>query len=147
MVADLNEPDSVIVDPETLTSGADQSYFAGLLKGEVRLQSCGGCGKHHWPAVFHCAECGSWDHVWAPVEPKGTIYSWTRTWHAFGGLDDLKRPFVSVVVTLTDVPTVRLLGLLETSNGDVAIGASVRGKVHTMKFQGQDLPALQWSLV
>lgn len=143
----MNDASSVNVDPATLTSGADQAYFEGLMKGEVRLQSCKGCGKPHWPAVFHCPECGSWEHEWAPVEPKGTIYSWTRTWHAFGGLQAFQPPFVSVVVALDDLPTVRLLGLLQGDEEGLAIGAPVTGAVHSVEFQGRTIPALSWSLV
>ncbi|MBR9836213.1 MAG: hypothetical protein GYB42_13765 [Alphaproteobacteria bacterium] len=135
------------VDPATLTSGADQAYFEGLMKGEVRLQSCKGCGKYHWPAVFHCPDCGSWEQVWKPVSPKGTIYSWTRTWHSFGGLEGFETPFASVVVTLQDVPSVRLLGLLQGDEAALAIGARVTGAVHSVEFQGRKIPALSWSLV
>ena len=134
------------VDPSTLTSGADQAYFAGLMKGEVRLQYCEGCGTHHWPAVFRCPDCGSWDHVWRAVQPRGTIYSWTRTWHSFGGLDAFETPFVSVVVSLQDVPSVRLLGVLQGKEDGLAIGAQVTGRTHSIEFLGRPVPALSWSL-
>jgi len=143
----MSEASSVTVDPAALTSGADHPYFAGLMEGEIRLQSCEGCGKHHWPAVFHCPDCGSWDHNWSPVSPEGTIYSWTRTWHSFGGLDAFNAPFVSVVVTLSQVPSVRLLGLLQGDEEGLAIGAPVSGAVHSVEFQGRTIPALSWSLV
>lgn len=135
------------MDAATLTSGADQAYFEGLLEGEVRLQSCNGCGEYHWPAVFRCSRCGSWDHAWGAVTPAGDVYSWTRTWHSFGGAEGFTPPFVSLVVTLKDVPAVRLIGVLEGHESGLAIGASVAGRVHTVDFQGRPIPALSWSLV
>ena len=139
--------DRTPIDAAALTSGADQAYFEGLAEGEVRLQVCKGCGKHHWPAVFRCPDCGSWDQAWKPVAPRGRIYSWTRTWHAFTGLEAFKPPFVSLVVRLYDVPSVRLLGVLEGNETGLEIGAPVSGRVHSISFQGAVIPALVWSLV
>ena len=143
----VGESKSVIADPSTLTTGADEAYFEGLIEGEVRVQSCKGCGVPHWPAVFRCPECGSWEHTWNAVRPVGSIYSWTRTWHAFGGLDAFTTPFVSVVVTLDDVPSVRLLGLLEGGEEGLSIGAAVRADVHSIAYHGRMIPALRWAVV
>lgn len=116
------------------------------MEGEVRLQACQRCGKHHWPAVFRCPECGSWEHVWNQVVPRGKIYSWTRTWHRFGGLDAFEAPFVSLVVALEDVPSVRLLGVLDGEDADITIGDAVTGKVSAVSFMGRSIPALRWTI-
>lgn len=76
----------------------------------------------------------------------GTIYSWTRTWHEFGGPDAYKAPFVPVVVTLSEVPGVRLIGTLDSSDADVRIGSAVRAKPRIVEFLGHKLPTLYWSL-
>ncbi|MBA68168.1 MAG: hypothetical protein CML30_04785 [Rhizobiales bacterium] len=133
-------------DPSALTSGADQTYFEGLMKGEVRIQFCARCRKYRWPAVFHCPDCGSWDHVWKPVSPKGKIYSWTRTWHTFAGADAFEPPFVSIVVSLEEIPAVRLLGVLEGDEQNLATGAKVSGKAHKITVNGTVIPALSWTL-
>lgn len=134
------------IDAAALTSGADRAYFEGLAEGEVRLQVCSGCGKHHWPAVFHCPRCGSWDHSWTSVSPAGVIYSWTRTWHSFAGAEAFKPPFVSLVVSMDEVPSVRLLGVLEGDEQKLAIGAPVTGRAHKITVNGTVIPALAWSL-
>ena len=133
-------------DVAALTSGADELYFEGLLEGEVRVQECAGCAKIHWPAVFRCPACGSWEHRWKPVRPEGTVYSWTRTWHDFGGPEAFKPPFVPVVVSLSDCPSVRLLGTLDGANDEVRIGAAVQGRITKIGFLGRDIPSLIWSL-
>ena len=138
--------ESVPFDAATLTSGADRAYFEGLVAGDIRLQSCKGCGKHHWPAVFRCPDCGSWEQEWNPVSPIGKIYSWTRTWHVFTGIEGFNPPFVSVVVALDDVPSVRLLGVLEGSEEGLAIGSQVTGRIQSISLLGRDMPALAWSL-
>ena len=132
-------------DPASLTSGADEEYFRGLQSGEVRLQFCQGCNEPHWPAVFRCPDCGSWEQDWRRVKPSGKIYSWTRSWHAFGGLEGFELPFVSVVVELDEVPSIRLLGVLNAAREDVRIGDHVRAHTVKVKFGEREIPALQWS--
>lgn len=128
----------------TLAIGAEAEYWDGLFAGELRLQRCGKCRKWHWPAVFRCADCGSWDHVWEAVSLHGTIYSWTRTWHPFGGLEALDKPFVIAVVQLNGGGGARLAGIMNDA-GDVRIGQSVQGSISSTPFAGGDIPAIRWS--
>ena len=130
-----------------LTTGADGAYFEGLLANEVRTQVCSGCGRVHWPAVFRCPDCGSWEHSWRKVAPKGTIFSWTRTRHDFGGPEAFTLPFVSLVVSLDGLEHVRLIGTLDAPDSDVRIGARVEGRVDVVEFLDRNIPALVWSLV
>ena len=76
---------SVEAPPRIVSAGADQPYWDGLAQGRLVMPHCAGCGHWHWPAVWRCGECGSWDQVWAPLDPAGAIYTWTRTWHPFPG--------------------------------------------------------------
>lgn len=134
-------------DAATLTSGADQPYFEGLQKGEIRVQECSACGRIHWPAVFRCPDCGGWDHSWTAISPEGNIYSWTRTWHDFGGGDAFKPPFVPVVVSLASAPGVRLIGTLDSPNSKVEIGAVVEARTTEIPILDRQIPTLIWSLV
>jgi uncharacterized protein len=127
--------------------GADRAYWDALNDGVVKLQQCAGCEKWNWPAVWRCGECGSWEHVWRGVEPKGRIFSWTRTWHEFGAPVELGLPFVSVVVELDGVGGRRLIGTLAETDADVRIGQRVKGEVHRVTFEGESIPALRWHLV
>jgi uncharacterized OB-fold protein len=75
----------------------------------------------------------------------GTIFTWTRTWHPFGGTEHIARPFVPVVVTLDGAP-VRLIGLLEQTDADVKIGLPVDGAPATTRIGDDDIPSIRWSL-
>ena len=81
-----------------LSVGAEADYWDSLLAGELRLQRCAACKAWHWPAVFRCAGCGSWDHVWEQVGLTGKVYSWTRSWHPFGGLEAIEKPWYNLMV-------------------------------------------------
>lgn len=124
-------------------TGADQGYWQALAEGRLDLPRCAGCGRWHWPAVWRCGECGSWEHAWVPVPLTGEIFTWTRTWHPFGGLEEIGVPFVTAVVALDDAPPLRMVGIYD-DGGEIAIGLRVEGRVGQTPFGGQSVPALRW---
>lgn len=132
-------------EAQALAYGAEAEYWDGLLAGELRLQKCAGCGSWHWPAVFRCAGCGSWDHVWEAVELTGTVYSWTRSWHPFGGLEDISKPFLIAVVELAGGGHARLMGIVDDTP-EVHIGQKVYGQISTTKCAAQTVPSIRWSV-
>jgi uncharacterized OB-fold protein len=77
---------------------------------------------------------------------RGTIFTWTRTWHAFGGTEAIGVPFVPVVVSLDGAP-IRLTGLLDQVDADVRIGAAVEGAASATPIGDESVPAIRWSLL
>lgn len=76
---------------------------------------------------------------------KGTIFSWTRTWHRFDLTESLDLPFVSIVATVDDCG-IRLMGRLEDSeSADPAISASVIGRPGVTRVLDRDIPTIIWS--
>lgn len=128
-----------------LAIGAEGAYWDGLLAGELRLQKCAGCRTWHWPAVFRCAECGSWEHVWEQVGLTGRVYSWTRNWHPFGGLEAIEKPFVIAVVQLEGGGGARLVGIMDDP-GDVRIGQDVSGRIESTPVGVGTVPSIRWSI-
>lgn len=127
--------------------GADDPYWQALQRGELVLQACSACQQWHWPPVFRCGECGSWEQQWQPRELSGRVFSWTRTWHDFGAPAELIPPFVSVLVEVDGPGGVRLLGILELDDaGEVRIGQAVEGSVRQVTFQGESVPVIAWRL-
>ena len=92
--------------------GAEGPYWDALAQGRLMLPRCDGCGKWHWPAVWRCGACGSWDHAWHEQPLAGTVFTWTRTHHRFAGTEGLDRPYATALVLLDAVP-IRLNGLIE----------------------------------
>lgn len=125
--------------------GAEGRYWDALAEGRLELPCCKGCGKWHWPAVWRCGECGSWDHEWFAQEMVGTAFTWTRTHHRFGGTEGIELPYVTVLVELADVP-IRLQGLLEGDEQNLKIGAKVVGRVDHTIFGSARIPSLRWTI-
>lgn len=137
---------TILVNSGWLTEGADGPYWRALEGGGLELPRCVGCGRWQWPAVWRCGACGSWEQRWTAVEITGSVYSWTRTHHPFGGTEGIGVPFVTVVVELAGAGGVRLTGVLEDEPQDVAIGAAVTGIVGETAFEGMNIPTIRWRL-
>jgi len=131
--------------PATGAIGAEGRYWDALIEGHLELPRCRGCGTWHWPAVWRCGTCGSWDHGWIECPLVGSVFSYTRTHHHFAGTEGLPSPFVSVLVLLSEAP-IRLIGVLEGDEHDLRIGASVTGRIDRTRFGEASIPALRWSL-
>lgn len=126
--------------------GADHPYWEALRDGRVSQQQCSDCQQWHWPAVYRCSHCGSWEQQWHEVEPRGRIYSWTRSHYDFGGPREHGLPSVSVLVELEHASKTRLLGTLEGNPAQLRIGDQVSGQVMHVEFDGESLPTLRWQL-
>ncbi|MDE2437112.1 MAG: OB-fold domain-containing protein [Sphingomonadales bacterium] len=125
--------------------GAEGPYWDALAQGRLRLQRCTGCGVWHWPAVWRCGQCGSWDHEWVEQEFVGTVFTWNRTHHRFAGTEGLPLPYTTVLVEL-DGSGVRLQGLLEGPEDGLRIGARVTGRADRTPFGETSIPSIRWSL-
>jgi hypothetical protein len=124
----------------------DLNFWRGLALGQLWLSRCTGCSTFLWPAPWRCKHCGSFDIGWSRVEPRGTVYSWTRTHYPFvPGYTDLL-PYVNVLVELPQADDRRLFGLLRAGADDVRIGADVRGFVEPASPDTSHLPTLRWEL-
>lgn len=127
-------------------TGADGPYWNALAQGRLELPRCSGCDHWHWPAVFRCGHCGSWEMKWEAVELRGRLFSWTRSWHAFGGSEGLGVPYVSLIVELPQAGDRRVLGVLLGDDAGLAIGASVIGETSTTPFENKSIPSLRWRI-
>jgi uncharacterized OB-fold protein len=131
----------------------DAPYWNALADGRLSLPRCGGCARWQWPAVARCGECGHWGSDWQDLPLTGKVFSWTRTWHYFGGTEGLERPFISLLAEIdgTDRPGtggIRLMGLLEGVAPDAPVpsGARIEGRIGSTAYGDDSLPVILWQL-
>lgn len=126
--------------------GADGRFWEALKAGRLEMPRCSQCGRWHWPAVWRCGDCGSWEQAWANVPAEGRVFAWTRTHHAFAGTEGIGVPFVTVVVELPAAGGLRLTGVLEGDETGVAIGAPVSGRITETEWDKITIPTVRWRL-
>ena len=54
-----------------------EEYFAGTVRGELRVQRCHACGLHHHYPRMACPHCGRDDLEWVTASGAGTLHSFT----------------------------------------------------------------------
>jgi uncharacterized OB-fold protein len=54
-----------------------EEYFAGTVRGDLRVQRCGACGLHHHYPRMACPHCGSDELAWISATGRGTLHSFT----------------------------------------------------------------------
>ena len=108
-----------------------RQVLSSLREGRLLIQKCGSCGKlRHYPRPV-CDACFSMQYDWTEVSGRGTIYSWTRTHHAFLPAFKADTPYILVTVDLEEGP--RMNARLHGDGRDPVIGASV-----ICKFEAHD---------
>lgn len=124
----------------------DEPFWEALGRGVVELPRCGSCDEWLWPVRPACPHCHLTDMAWVPVEPEGTVYSWTRTWYPFVAERADALPYVVVVAELPGAGGSRVLGVLDGDDDGLCIGARVSGRIAPAGPESLDLPALRWVL-
>lgn len=131
-------------DAALRTGPADAPYWHALSEGRLIMQKCQGCGEWKWPAVSRCGDCGTWEPEWHEIGLEGKLFSWTRTWHPFGGTEGIGTPFVTVLAYLPHAGDRRLLGLYEGDESLLALDLPLVGRIATTRFGDEDIPAIRW---
>jgi uncharacterized OB-fold protein len=103
-----------------------QPFWDGCARGELTLQRCRACRLHvHFPRTS-CPGCGSTDLDWQPVDPHGTLATFTEVHRTFApGFED----DVPYVVGVAELAIQRGLRIVANVPGDAAglrLGLAVR---------------------
>ena len=126
--------------------GLDAPHWDGLRAGKLLLQHCRQCATWTWSPRPICPACHSFDIGWEPVDPVGTIYSWTRTWQPFAPESTGHLPYVVVLVQLPAAGGRRVLGVLANADGVTPrIGDRVRGEIEQPP-DDDHWPLVRWHL-
>lgn len=87
--------------PRPSTGGLNGEFYRRLAETrELVFQCCGGCGHLQHPPRLTCAACGSTAFDFAPVAPRGRVYTWTVTHQAFVPAFAGELPYAAVVTEL-----------------------------------------------
>jgi uncharacterized OB-fold protein len=105
-----------------------EEYFAGAVRGELRVQRCTTCGLHqHYPRVL-CSHCGAETIEWVTAGGGGTVYSYTVIRQNSVPPFDGWLPLVVALVDL-DEPGARLIADLQGIEPDaIEIGMRVQAE-------------------
>lgn len=99
-------------------------FWNGLAQGEVRLQKCGQCGAHQYPAETFCYECGAQQISWVSVAGLGTIYSFTVVHQLYHKAFKAFLPYTVAIVQMDEGP--RMLSAMLGLKRPAVIGERVR---------------------
>jgi uncharacterized OB-fold protein len=102
-------------------------FWEGLAAGEVRLQTCQGCGAHQYPPESFCYECGATNLIWEPVRGAGTVYSFIVVHQSYHKAFKDFLPYTVAIVQLDEGP--RMLGAMLGLQQPIAIGDRVEPKI------------------
>lgn len=127
---------------------ADDEYWRGLEDGTFQLSRCASCKTWTWPAHFRCGHCGSWEFEWVPLEPKGAVFTYTRSRYAFDRVLERKDdvPYVTIVAEIPAADNVRVMGVLTGSEDGLRIGAPVTGVILPPSPKTKNYPSICWQL-
>jgi uncharacterized OB-fold protein len=110
-------------------------FWAGTAAGELRVQSCGACGRRRMPPRPMCPACRSTEIEWAPTSGRGRIWSFAVPHPPLLPAYQDLAPYNVVVVELEEDPSIRFVGNVVAEAGapidsvdpaTLAIGQAVR---------------------
>lgn len=133
--------------PPPHPNALDAPFWAGLREQRLLLQRCNSCGRFQWGPEWICHRCLSFDLGYAPVEPRGVIYSHERVWHPVHPALVGQGPYVVVLIELPQADGVRMVGnLLGAPLQALEIGAAVDGVFEHHDAAQPPFTLLQWQV-
>lgn len=92
-----------------------EGFWEGALRGELRIQACGACGRLRFPPRPMCPHCRSTASEWRTNSGRGTIWSFVVPHPPLLEAYQAVAPYNVVVVALDEDRGVRLVGNLVAS--------------------------------
>lgn len=101
----------------------DAPFWAGARRGELLVQRCGSCGEHRFPPRPRCPHCHSADIDWVKVSGRGEVYSFVIPRPPLLPAFERLSPYVVALVSLVELPTIRMVGMLIAAESGTAADA------------------------
>jgi len=123
----------------------DARNRAFFTSGRLVLQKCARCGVVQHPPEEMCHACHSMDFETRECRGRGTVYSFIVAHHAANPALRERVPYAVILVSLDEMPEVRIVGnLLDVSPDRVWIGMPVRTVWERIEESGETLQLPQW---
>jgi len=128
----------------------DAPYWEAARRGELVVQTCGGCGQRRFPPRPMCAACNSFDYTWERLSGRGRIWSLALPHPPLIPAFQKVAPYNVIVVELAEDPSLRMVGNLVEAAGDpinqidpasIKIGMPVRVVFETV---ADDVALARW---
>ncbi|MBB2919335.1 Zn-ribbon domain-containing OB-fold protein [Cupriavidus alkaliphilus] len=91
--------------PVPVPTPVTMPFWEGTQAGELRLQQCGGCGKHVFYPRTHCPACGAAALTWVRASGRARLYSYVINHMAMPGWAG-DTPYVIAIVELEEGPRI-----------------------------------------
>jgi uncharacterized OB-fold protein len=124
-MADATEFARPIPLPDSLSSG----FWAAASRRELAIQRCAACRTFQHPPRPLCRACGGADLAFETVSGRGTLWSWTTTYHGVLAGFEATLPYTCLVVELAEQPGLFVVSDLvgrEAIRGSLAVGMAVK---------------------
>ncbi len=126
-------------------NGLSKPFWEGLREERIMVQRNPKTGVYQFPPQWINHDDQTFDVEWVQAAPRGSIYSWTRSWHPVHPVLKEAVPFIVVVVQLEGAGGVRMLGnLLGDPRQDVNIGTPVEAVFEHHAEGEPPYTLLQW---
>jgi uncharacterized OB-fold protein len=110
--------------PTPIASPDDKLFWEGCKEHKLLIERCVNCGAVRFWDKPMCPTCNSLESEPVAASGRGTIWSYTTTYHAFTPPWKGQTPYTVVIVSLEEGP--RITSVLEgTDEKDIEIGAPV----------------------
>jgi hypothetical protein len=102
-------------------------YWEAARRHELALQRCRPCARFQHPPGPICRQCYGDDLEFAATRGRGTLYTFTVTYHEFLPGDADRLPLPIGLVELAEAPALRVLAnLVHVEPDDIEVGMPVR---------------------
>ncbi|MER7793891.1 OB-fold domain-containing protein [Streptomyces sp. NPDC097640] len=127
-------------------------FFAYAARGELRVQTCSGCGEPRFPPRPCCPHCQSFESEWIRTGGRGRIWSYVVPHPPLLPAYAAQAPYNVILVELVDAPRIRLVGNLVTAAdaaldsvdpARIRINAPVRAVFHR---PADEITVVRWVL-
>jgi uncharacterized OB-fold protein/acyl dehydratase len=120
---------SPVLRPRPGISRDTKFFWDGIDQGELRIQTCDGCGALHHPPMVRCPDCGAYDLGYVVSKGRGKVYSFVEV--HYPQIPAFDYPLLVVLVEL-DEGTRILSNLVGVSADQVAVGMPVELAIQTV---------------